>query len=101
MVRQNLSEKYQAVHMRVRRVLGKASDHECVECGAQAYDHAYNGLDPDAVCDLSQRGKGLVTYSPDPAFYEPLCRSCHQIKDQAQLRLNALARAAGEALVAA
>ena len=85
-----IGQKYSTAHSRVLKVKGRASNQSCVECGAQAHDWSYSGLDEFAVCDTSQKGRGLVTYSLDPAFYEPRCRACHQRGDAEARRLNAL-----------
>jgi hypothetical protein len=59
---------YSAVHQRLIRARGLASEHACAECGGQAADWAFDNGDP--------RG-----FSEDLDRYSPLCRSCHRKKD--------------------
>jgi hypothetical protein len=59
---------YQALHCRIRKARGKASQHKCsAECGRQAYDwaqiHTESGFDVWAD-------------------YVPLCRRCHIAYDR-------------------
>lgn len=76
---------YVNAHERIRRRRGKASAQECVRCGGQAYDWAYNNdsPDPDAITDQAGR-----VYSNDPAFYIPMCRTCHRKFDEAHAKPN-------------
>lgn len=77
---------YQAVHQRIRKQRGKASEHQCVQCeGKQAAAHwAYDHSDPnervgtDGGCELS--------YSTDPMRYQPMCTPCHKAYDLAVAR---------------
>lgn len=73
---------YSAVHYRLNRSLGPASDHRCRHCGARAAHWAYDKTDPNESVD--SRG---CTYSHEPARYMPLCISCHWRFDGAAKRL--------------
>jgi hypothetical protein len=65
---------YQAVHLRIKLLRGRASDRFC-DCGQRAADWAYDHSDPDEKTDLRQ---GVpLPYSTDPYRYQPMCRSCH------------------------
>ena len=66
---------YVTAHDRIRRVRGKASAQDCVNCGGQAHDWAYNHEQPDPQ-ELTNEA-GLV-YSNDPSYYTPMCRKCHR-----------------------
>lgn len=71
--------KYKAAHTRVLNLRGRAAQHACVDCSGQAYDWSYNGRDPN---ELTQEVDGyLMTYSPNPAYYEARCRLCHRAFD--------------------
>jgi hypothetical protein len=71
---------YTAVHLRLERLRGKASEHTCWwRCGRQAEDWSYDWSDPDQIID--ERGR---VYSLDPACYIAACRSCHRNWDRAQ-----------------
>lgn len=75
---------YQALHDRLRRYRGRASEHRCVECGGQAQDWAYDHSDPEAV--VTKVGKKRIAYSTDLSRYQPMCRRCHIQFDAAQSR---------------
>jgi hypothetical protein len=69
---------YEAVHARLERLHGKASQHVC-PCGKFATDWAYLHSDPDEITDSSGR-----VYSLDLDAYLALCRSCHTRLDRGQ-----------------
>jgi hypothetical protein len=66
---------YVAVHDRVHRARGKASEHRCT-CGAPAAEWSYDHKDPAHL--LSDRGR---PYSTNMDRYVPLCRPCHRRLD--------------------
>ena len=68
---------YLAAHERVRRRYGSATEHQCIQCGAQARDWAYNHMAEVELVDED----GMV-YSGEPTDYMPLCRSCHLYFDR-------------------
>lgn len=71
---------YAAAHKRIRKILGRASQHECYRCGNRAREWAYDHSDPN-----EQRGSVqgyAVAYSLDPDYYVPLCIDCHRALDQ-------------------
>lgn len=75
---------YHAIHQKLRRIRGRASDYPCRRCGETAREWSYNGADPDERIGLSRTGAGRpisVPYSLDLSFYEPLCRHCHRMRD--------------------
>jgi hypothetical protein len=65
---------YDAIHRRLSRERGRAADHPCTRCGAQAAEWALQG-DSELV-------DGGLRYSENPGDYAPMCRSCHRILDQ-------------------
>lgn len=68
---------YRAVHDRLSRANGPASQHTC-RCGAPARHWAYQHTgEPEA--ELWSEG-GLV-YTTNPADYAPMCQSCHSFLD--------------------
>ncbi len=73
------SEKYVAVHMRVSRINGKASDSLCADCESQAEDWSYDNQDPDEL--MVMRNGSNIKYSAKPEHYEPRCRRCHKAFD--------------------
>lgn len=75
---------YSTVHRRTRRWLGKASVYRCEQCGEQAKDWAYDGLDPEERTEVIN-GRAML-YSLYTEHYVPLCRSCHRLKDLAMYR---------------
>lgn len=70
---------YVSAHQRVHRALGKATNHECVDCGFQAHEWSYIGGDPNERVDPRNRA-----YSADPDFYRPRCRRDHRHFDHYQ-----------------
>jgi len=66
------------VHSRLYRYRGSASTHTCVRCGAQAVDWSYTRGCPDE----KQSDRGPYCVHTDEC-YEPLCQSCHSLKDRA------------------
>lgn len=78
--RNHYTPTYHAVHVKMQRDKGSASNHQCAMCAAQAADWAFDG-DPDAALyDDSREGIARV-YSLDQSDYIPLCKSCHRTKD--------------------
>lgn len=70
-----MSVKYSTVHDRLRNKRGNARDQRCTDCGKQAHDWSYDGLDQNELVDQGHR------YSPDSERYVPRCRSCHNRHD--------------------
>lgn len=70
---------YQAAHLRVVSMRGKAAAHACVDCGKAADDWSYRYGDPNELT-----GSNGCPYSPDPDYYEPRCKSCHRRYDKAK-----------------
>lgn len=73
------SNSYNAVHLRLGKVNGKASERECADCGAPATEWAYNRSGVDEVAAI--RGGYRVTYSTDITQYDPCCGPCHYRRD--------------------
>lgn len=71
---------YAAVHQRIHKVRGRASDLPCAGAGCQsaAQDWCYDYLDPEERVDAVT---GLA-FSTDLAHYVPLCRRCHRRADK-------------------
>jgi DNA-directed RNA polymerase subunit RPC12/RpoP len=68
---------YRTVHRRLEMWQGRASEHSCADCGAQADDWSYDGgSDKERV----EPASGLA-YSPDLGAYVPRCRVCHKRRD--------------------
>ncbi len=72
---------YEAVHYRVRRLRGKASDHQCTDCGSQARHWSY-----DHDSDLERYAQGKGAYSIEIDHYSPRCVPCHKTFDLGLLR---------------
>ena len=75
---------YQAAHLRIVAIKGKAADHPCADCAGPAHDWSYNHSDPEQLT-----GRNGCSYSTNPDFYEPRCRSCHRRLDAAKRVSNA------------
>ena len=72
---------YEGAHWRVRRAYGKASEYYCVGCMGDAEDWAYDHEDPDELVEV--RDGSRLRYSADPDRYQPMCKPCHAVFDQA------------------
>ena len=68
---------YSAVHVRLRRVRGKASTHSCADCGGRAAQWSY-GRNSE-----TERQSDYGPYSTNLDDYEPRCVPCHKRFDLA------------------
>lgn len=71
---------YDAIHQRLRGERGRASTHQCIDCGKRAAQWSYGHA----------RGPGyreceVGPYSVDLTDYDPRCVSCHKKFDLAHL----------------
>lgn len=75
---------YRASHDRNVRKWGPASEYDCIECGAQAREYAYDGTDPGELSGhvLANGVEYPVSWSRWPEFYMPLCFACHRKRDR-------------------
>lgn len=79
-----LALSYLSCHSRVRSWRGVASSHTC-PCGETAAEWAYKGEAAKHRISgvLVRQGKRKhMTWSPDPADYDALCRRCHGHRDR-------------------
>jgi hypothetical protein len=77
---QAYSQTYTAVHRRLRKWMGPASNYRCARCGEPASDWSYDGSDPKPL--TAQVHDREVEYSSDLTRYRTLCRSCHTSIDR-------------------
>lgn len=70
---------YQAAHLRVQSVKGKASEHQCVDCGGRAGEWSYDHADAEHLTDSIGRH-----YSTDIDHYDARCVRCHRRLDAAR-----------------
>lgn len=63
---------YRAMHNRVAKACGKASNYRCVDCDAAANQWSYSHSDPNEKIDSRN-----IKYSTDIGHYRPRCYSCH------------------------
>lgn len=73
---------YSLLHQRIARTRGLAASHACHECGGEAADWAYDHSDPDEKTDP----KTGLAFSLDVSRYQPMCKSCHKLCDNAHRR---------------
>ena len=78
------TDSYNAVHLRIHRTKGKASDHLCADCGAQATAWAYNRS--GVAESTSIRAGYACVYSTDESQYDPCCGRCHYVRDHPAIR---------------
>lgn len=69
-----------AIHQRVYKSKGKASEHNCVDCGKRARHWSYDRTDPNQKID-PKRGP----YSLNMDCYHPRCVRCHKNFDMAHV----------------
>lgn len=86
LVRKTPPTDYDAAHRQVRKAKGRASAFIC-RCGKRAEQWAYTHSDLDVQHDTDGREAGRP-FSPDPAHYVPMCRSCHIRYDRARRRFS-------------
>lgn len=74
---------YHTAHTRIHSNRGPASAHPCVDCGAPAEEWSYNHSGRYELTEVRhiQSRTTTVTYSTDPAEYDPRCRPCHRRQD--------------------
>lgn len=70
---------FTAIHKRLSRTRGPASQQVCVDCGGEAREWSYDGLDDDQLIDPAHNS----AYSLDLAHYVARCVSCHRRFDNA------------------
>jgi hypothetical protein len=80
---------YSGVHRRLTRERGPASGYECL-CGKPAQQWAYSNVCGDEKSDVAGPAAGSP-FCVHLDCYEPLCCSCHKLKDDDRFRtFNAL-----------
>jgi len=75
---------YSAVHQRLKRERGLASDYACIKCYSSANEWAFIGNPESALYKnvIGRRGKETrLFFSRDLTQYEPMCHSCHVAYD--------------------
>lgn len=72
---------WDAVHKRLEREAGPASQQLCVDCDAPASEWSYNHM---AACELIDAKRGSP-FSLDLGDYDPRCIPCHRRFDSAHL----------------
>lgn len=95
--KRNKNVSYWAAHSRVYYFYGmKASEalcHFCIDMGElnQAEEYAYLGGCPNEVQEVRIDGRRnverLMSWSPNPAYYRPMCKACHVRYDKARARV--------------
>lgn len=76
----DVAPSYVLAHRRVGQRHGPAKTHKCIDCGRQALEWSYDGLDPDERIETSGLSRGL-RYSIRIEHYQARCRSCHRKHD--------------------
>lgn len=70
-----------AIHKRLARERGKATDYSCVDCHGPAREWSYDGRDANEL--VGEANGFMLAYSLELAHYEPRCSSCHRKYDNA------------------
>lgn len=71
---------YERQHARVRKALGAAGDHKCIDCDLGADQWSYVG-----PCVSEKRNEaGKMAYCEHIEHYQPRCRDCHGVLDAAK-----------------
>ena len=74
------TDSYRKVHHRLTYWKGKASEHDCVDCGKQAKEWSYKGGAPDEITQpwtFPHGAPTIVRFSNLLDYYEARCKSCH------------------------
>ena len=71
---------WDAAHVRVKKVRGKASSYKCVDCGGAAAEWSYDNLDAHELIDQKKN----IAYSLSVEHYEARCVPCHRKFDAAE-----------------
>ena len=71
---------YAGMHKRLFYDRGKASAHQCVDCGSQAQEWSYDGGCPNEIFEVLVIEP--VPYTTDQTKYSPRCIKCHRSKDE-------------------
>lgn len=84
---------YNTAHKRNQYLRGKASEYQCVDCGSQAQEWAYQYTAGDRemtewIEDTRVGRARELAYSPDAEHYAAMCKSCH-IKFDKRERVSA------------
>lgn len=83
---------YAYAHQLVTKAKGSVTEYECVGCGGQATEWAYDGNDPHEII-ATKNHKGLA-YSRNPEHYDPRCKRCHEQYDVERRKATAFKAAA-------
>lgn len=71
---------YTGMHKRLFYDRGKASAHQCVDCGSQAQEWSYDGGCPNEILEVLVIEP--IPYTTDQTKYSPRCIKCHRSKDE-------------------
>jgi hypothetical protein len=74
------SKRYTAIHNRLHRAFGKASEYPCYVCGTSADEWGCIANKTESTI----RDGYLVHYSTNLEDYKPLCKSCHMLMDSSK-----------------
>ncbi|MBW4033021.1 MAG: hypothetical protein HIU88_10195 [Acidobacteria bacterium] len=78
--RRSVPVTYTTLHKRIRAQRGPATDHLCVDCGAQALEWSYS-FNEERPLISAERGREGKPYSLDVQAYEARCKACHKAFD--------------------
>lgn len=70
---------YAQVHHTLRIQRGRAAEHRC-PCGAQAEEWSYDHTDTNEITGV--HCASVVVWSLDLTRYQPLCITCHRLRDR-------------------
>lgn len=71
---------YTGMHKRLFYDRGKASAHQCVDCGSPAQEWSYDGGCPNEILEVLVIEP--IPYTTDQTKYSPRCIKCHRSKDE-------------------
>ena len=87
---------YWAAHWQLRRDLGPARNHPCVDCGRPALDWSLSPWASNVhIGERISHGRTIpAAYSLNLGDYEPRCRACHTTLDNRTRKHRTMALAA-------
>lgn len=74
---------YEGMHHKVRREKGKATEHDCVDCGGPAHHWSLSAGAEEIIAQAAQNKDHRKKFSRNLDDYEARCRKCHSKYDLA------------------
>lgn len=80
-VGQRVVNSYEGMHAKVRKLKGKATERECVDCGKRADHWSLNANAEEIIAQVATNKDHRKMFSRNLDDYEARCRKCHSKYD--------------------